>query len=403
MISVAEALDRVLSNLSPVGCEQIPVIEGLGRVLAEDVSANLTYPPSDISAMDGYAVVATDTVPCPSTLRHIGISQAGCGFEGTVSAGETVRIFTGAPLPRGADAIVMQENAAVDSDAVTILESVDAGKFVRPAGLDFEAGEIICRAGHRLSARDLGLLAAANVSVLPVYRKPRVAYLATGDELVMPGETPGPDQIISSNSIAMDAYIRAFGGAPVSLGIARDTADSLRDTLSGLGDVDLLITMGGASVGDFDLVQSVLNDEGLELGFYKVAMRPGKPLIFGNLNSTPMLGLPGNPVSVAVTALLFMKPAILCLSGCSDDVTVQRVRLGRSLMANDRRQDYLRAVLSRTPSGDLVATPFDQQDSSMMKLLANSDCLIIRAPHAEALDVGSDVDIVLFRDGIDIY
>jgi len=403
MISVAEALDRVLAKLSPVGCEQIPIIEGLGRVLAEDFSANLTYPPSDISAMDGYAVVASDTVPSPVTVCQIGISQAGKGFEGTVSAGETVRIFTGAPLPSGADAIVVQENADVNCDSITILESVISGNYVRPAGLDFEAGEIIRRAGHRLSARDLGLLSAANFSVLPVYRKTRVAYLATGNELVMPGEALGPDQIISSNSIAMDAYIRAFGGEPVNLGIARDNAESLLDALSGLGNADLLVTIGGASVGDFDLVQSVLGDEGLELEFYKVAMRPGKPLIFGNFNGTPMLGLPGNQVSAAVTALLFMKPAVVRLSGCADETALQRARLGRSLTANDQRQDYLRAAVSRDPSGELVATPFDEQDSSMMKLMAYSDCLIIRPPHAEALVAGSEVDIVSFAYGIDVF
>ncbi len=403
MIPVAEALERVLSDLLPVACEQIPVIEGLGRVLAEEVAANLTYPPSDISAMDGYAVLAADTATCPTTLRQIGVSQAGCGFDGSVSSGETVRIFTGAPLPTGADAIVIQENTDVDHDIITVRETVTAEKFVRPAGLDFTSGEVLGHTGRRLSARDLGLLAAANVSVLPVYRKPRIAYLATGDELVMPGDTLGPDQIISSNSIAMDAYIRAFGGEPVSLGIAQDNPESLREALSKLEDADLLVTMGGASVGDFDLVQSVMGDDGLELDFYKVAMRPGKPLIFGIFKGIPMLGLPGNPVSAAVTALLFMRPAIARLSGCDDKPEIHRARLGRNLNANDRRQDYLRAALSRDSSGGLVATPFDQQDSSMMKLLANADCLIIRPPHAEALDVGSDVDIVSFAYGIDVF
>lgn len=403
MIPVSKALEHVLSNLTPVGREYVPVIAGLGRVLAEDVPANLTYPPSDISAMDGYAVLAADTVSCPSALRQIGVSQAGSGFEGIVAAGETVRIFTGAPIPAGADAVVIQENTDVEGDVITIREAVNPGKFVRPAGLDFKAGEIISHAGHRASARDLGLLSAANVSVLPVYRKPRVAYLATGDELVMPGEALDPDQIISSNSIAMDAYIRVFGGEPVSLGIARDNADSLRAALSGLGDADLLVTMGGASVGDFDLVQSVLGDEGLELGFYKVAMRPGKPLIFGDLGGTPILGLPGNPVSASVTALLFVKPAIARLSGRVDETVIQRAYLGGSLMANDQRQDYLRATLHRDSSGNLVATPYDQQDSSMMKLMALADCLVIRPPHAEALNAGSEVDIVLFGNSINAF
>ncbi|NQV45142.1 MAG: molybdopterin molybdotransferase MoeA [Rhodospirillales bacterium] len=403
MIPVTEALSHILSNLKPVGHEEIPVADGLGRVLASDVAANLTYPPTDISAMDGYAVVASNTATCPVTLRQIGISQAGSGFEGSVSSGETARIFTGAPLPSGADAIVIQENTDVTGDMVSVREAVTKGTFVRAAGLDFTTGEILRPAGHRLSARDLGLLAASNVSILPVYKKPRVAYLATGDELVMPGEPLGPDQIISSNSIAMDAYIRAFGGETVSLGIAKDNEESLREALSGLGNADLLITIGGASVGDFDLVQSVLGGEGLELGFYKVAMRPGKPLIFGNLNGTPMLGLPGNPVSAGVTALLFVRPAISRLSGCNGESVLHRARLGRDLTANDQRQDYLRAALSRNADGDLVATPFEKQDSAMMTLLAYADCLIIRPPFAESSDVDSEVDIMLFGYGCDAY
>jgi len=403
MIPVVEALKTILADLQPVAVEEIPVISGLGRVLAEDVSANLTYPPSDISAMDGYAVKAADTSPSPASFQQIGVSQAGSGFGGTISNGETVRIFTGAPIPDGADAVVIQENTETDGTIINVRESVSAGSFVRSAGLDFSTGEIMRRAGDRLTARDLGMLAAANIAVLPVYRKPRVAYLATGDELVMPGGDLGPDQIISSNSIAMDAYIRAFGGEPVSLGIARDTADSLRDALSGMKDIDLLVTMGGASVGDFDLVQSVMGDEGLELGFYKVAMRPGKPLIFGNFKGVPMLGLPGNPVSASVTALLFMGPAINRLSGGTGETAVRRARLGRDLPANDRRQDYLRATLTHDETGALVATPFERQDSSMMKRLADSECLVVRPPHADAAENGAEVEIVSFGDGFDVF
>ncbi|MBT7147418.1 MAG: molybdopterin molybdotransferase MoeA, partial [Rhodospirillales bacterium] len=349
MISVAEALERVTSSLKPAPHERIPVMQGLGRVLAEDVAARLTYPPTDISAMDGYAVIAADTTDAteaPAILQQIGESQAGHGFSGTVNSGETVRIFTGAPIPTGADAIVIQENTESDDQAITMLGSVEAGTFVRPRGLDITEGHVLRKAGHRLTARDLGLLASANLAELPVYRKPRIAYLATGDELVMPGQTIGPDQIISSNSIAIDACIRAFGGEPVSLGIAKDTPDSLRAALSAMDDVDMLVTIGGASVGDYDLVQSVLGDEGLELGFYKVAMRPGKPLIFGRIKGVPMLGLPGNPVSATVTSLLFLKPAMDILSGMPEGVVdTGTAVLGQDMAGNDQRQDYIRASL----------------------------------------------------------
>ncbi len=404
MIPVAEALEKVLGGLEPVDQETIPVEKGLGRVLTTDAQADLTYPPAAISAMDGYAVRASDTAQCPVTLRQIGVSQAGAGFEGVVSSGETVRIFTGAPLPEGADAVVIQEDTLAEGDQISISETVDAQTFVRPAGLDFSAGEALYKSGHRLTARDLGLLAGANVAELSVFRKPRVAYLATGDELVMPGETPGPDQIVSSNSIAMEAYIHAFGGVPVSLGIAKDNADSLRDCLAKMDAIDLLITMGGASVGDFDLVQSVLGDEGLDLGFYKVAMRPGKPLIFGHLKGVPMLGLPGNPVSAGVTALLFVRPAISKLSGCAETGHIlSKAKLGCDVPDNDRRQDYLRATLSRDYDGSLVATPFEKQDSSMMKLLAYADCLIVRPPHAESAPRGTSVDIIKFGNGSEVY
>lgn len=395
MISVAEALERVTSSLGPVSCERVSIMLGLGRVLAEDVVANLTYPPSDISAMDGYAVIASDTSNAPVTLQQIGASQAGHGFVGTVSAGETARIFTGAPLPHGADAVVMQENTESDGDTISITKAVVRGKFVRPRGMDISEGQVLRKVGSRLTARDLGLLASANVSDFLVYRKPRVAYLATGDELVMPGETVGPDQIISSNSIAIDASIRTFGGVPVSLGIATDDAKSLHDALADISDVDMLVTIGGASVGDYDLVQSVLGEEGLTLNFYKVAMRPGKPLIFGNMNGIPMLGLPGNPVSAAVTSLLFLKPAMDILSGMpTGEIATTTAILGRDLDANDQRQDYIRASLSVDDKGNSIATPYGRQDSAMMSLLADSDCLIVRSPHASAAPSGERVEIV---------
>ncbi len=396
MISVAEALERVIAGLKPLGTETVPLQQGLGRVLARDCHANLTYPPSAISAMDGYAVKASDTTSAPVTLNQIGASQAGGGFDGAIASGQCVRIFTGAPLPAGSDAIVMQENTEATDDSITVLEGVLAGTFVRPAGMDFSAGECLRAAGVQLSARDLGLLASANVAELEVQRRPRIAVLATGDELVMPGETPGPDQIISSNSIALAGYIEAFGGEAISLGIARDNADSLRACLGGMKDADMLITIGGASVGDYDLVRSVLGDEGMEMDFYKVAMRPGKPLIFGHMGGTPMLGLPGNPVSAGVTALLFLRPAMACMLGLDPvpDITATAL-LGSDLKANDRRQDYLRATLEKDSDGNLVATPFERQDSAMMANFARADCLVVRPPHAEPADKGNQVEIIV--------
>lgn len=404
MISVAEALNKVTSDLTPLPSEYVPILQGLGRVTAQDVVAGLTYPPSDISSMDGYAVVAADTTNAPTTLTQIGESQAGRGFSGTMRPGETVRIFTGAPLPHGANAVIIQENTKSEGSKVSILEGTVRGKFIRPRGMDISEGQVLRKAGHRLTARDLGLLASANIAELPVHRKPRVAYLATGDELVMPGDDVGPDQIISSNSIAIDASIRAFGGEPVSFGIARDDVESLRNALCGLDEVDMLVTMGGASVGDYDLVQSVLSEEGLQLGFYKVAMRPGKPLIFGTINGIPMLGLPGNPVSASVTALLFLKPAIDVLSGMAcGDVKMETAVLGEPLGKNDQRQDYIRSSLSRDGDGNLVATPYGRQDSAMMSLLSDSDCLIVRPPHASAVEQGTVVDIVPLQVSTDTF
>jgi len=290
MISVAEALAKVTGGVRPLAAEQVSLADALGRVLAEHVASRITNPPVAVSAMDGYAVRAADVARVPATLRVIGESAAGSGFDGTVGAGEAVRIFTGAPLPAGADAIVIQEDTDSDGDgdAVTVNEAAPEGHFIRPAGLDFTAGDVLLSAGTLLTARDVGLLAGMNVPWLNVRRRPRIAFCATGDEVVMPGDPVGPTQIVSSNSIALAAYVRAFGGEPVNLGIARDNEDSLGRALDGARGADMLVTIGGASVGDYDLVQKVLGDQGLDLGFYKIAMRPGKPLIFGHLGDIPV-------------------------------------------------------------------------------------------------------------------
>ncbi len=402
MISVAEARQRITSALSPLAAEQVSLAEAHGRVLADAVVSRLTQPPQAVSAMDGYAVRAADVASVPATLSVIGSAPAGSAYPGTVGAGEAVRIFTGAPLPEGSDTIVIQENTArPEEGTVVVQESAAEGTYVRPAGLDFAAGDVLLPAGRTLSARDVGLAAAMNVPWLMVYRRPRVAILSTGDEVVMPGDPIGPDQIVSSNGLGLAAAVRSFGGVPALLGIAPDDSRALQAMAAGAKGADLLVTTGGASVGDHDLIKDALGETGLKLDFFKIAMRPGKPLIFGDFNGTPMLGLPGNPVSSMVCALMFLRPAMAVLLGQQGDaLPLEPARLAAPLPANDRREDYLRAQLARGPDGAYLATPFKVQDSSMMATLTAADCLIVRAPHAPAAAAGETVEILLLERGI---
>ena len=399
LIPVAEARARILEAFAPLPGEQVPVSEALGRVLAAPIAARRTQPPSDVSAMDGYAVRAADVASPPATLRRIGESAAGRGFDGALGPGETARIFTGAPLPAGADAIAIQENARAEGDRVTILEPAPAGRYVRKAGLDFTAGDPGPAPGRPLGARDLALAAAMNHPWLRVRRRPRVAILATGDEVVMPGEPVGRDRIVSSNSIALAAAVRACGGLPFVIGVAPDEEDALRAMARGARGHDLLVTTGGVSVGERDLVRQALGAAGLALDFWRIAMRPGKPLMFGRLDGTPVLGLPGNPVSALVCALVFLRPALRRLLGMDAGADGRRrVALARALPANDRREDYLRARLGGE-EGALRADPFAAQDSSMLSLLAGSDCLVVRPAHAPAAAAGEFVDTIAFPGG----
>ncbi|MDD9877960.1 MAG: molybdopterin molybdotransferase MoeA, partial [Magnetovibrio sp.] len=375
MLSVAEALERVAAGFTMLASEQVSLADGLGRVLAEDLTARLTQPPAAVSSMDGYAVRAADVAEVPVKLIQIGVSQAGAGFAGVVEAGQCTRIFTGAPVPAGADTVIIQEVTETDGEAVTINEAAAAGADVRPAGLDFAAGDVLLEAGKLLTARDIGLAAAMNIPWLRVRRRPRIAFIATGDEVVMPGDALGPDQIISSNSLALEAYIRVLGGQPVNLGIARDTPGSLRAALAGARGADLLVTIGGASVGDYDLVRQVMGEDGLDLNFYKIAMRPGKPLIFGTWQDVPVLGLPGNPVSAGVTSVIFMRAAVAVMLGLGDgSLETETARLGRDVEANGKRQEFMRASLGAGADGQLTATPFSRQDSSMFATFAKADC-----------------------------
>ncbi|MDX1709989.1 MAG: molybdopterin molybdotransferase MoeA [Rhodovibrionaceae bacterium] len=395
MISVEEAHRRILSAFQTLPAETVSIDDALGRVLAEDVLARSDQPPKAVSAMDGYAVRAADASEAPTRLEIVGEIAAGQGFEGQIGPGQAARIYTGAPLPEGADAIVMQENAERSGNSVEIREAVTAGRFVRPAGLDFKAGQKGLGAGRILTARDVGLAAAMDHSWLRVTRRPRVAVLSTGDELVLPGEPRGPQDIVSSNSFALSAFVKACGGTPVNLGIARDSRDELAAALRAARGTDLILTSGGASVGAHDLVQDVLEDLGLELDFWKIAMRPGKPLIFGRLADTPVIGLPGNPVSGLVCSMLYLRPAMARMLGRADFTErSEKAVLGTDLGENDERQDYLRGRLRLDDEGRRIATPFERQDSAMLFTLAQADCLVVRAPHAPAAKAGEEVEII---------
>ncbi len=314
--------------------------------------------------------------------------------------GEAARIFTGAPMPAGTDTIVIQEDTERDGDRVRVLEGAARGRYVRREGLDFAEGDILLRAGRRLTARDIGLAAAMNRPWLFVHRRPRIGILSTGDEIVMPGDPIGPHQIVSSNSLALAAFVAACGGTPVSVGNAPDDPAALRQVAAATRGVDLLVTTGGASVGEHDLVRDVLGADGLDLDFWQIAMRPGKPLMVGRYRGTPMVGLPGNPVSTLVCALLFLQPALDRLSGAaSAEEAAPAARLGTALPKNDRRQDYLRSRLARAADGTLEVFPFEVQDSSMMRLLSAADCLVVRPPHAPEIAAGATVPIVPFPGG----
>ncbi len=400
MIPVEEARARILAAFDVLAPETVALAAAHGRALAEDLAARVTQPPTAVSAMDGYAARATDIAHVPVVLRRVGEAPAGGAYDGTVGPGECVRIFTGGPVPAGADTIVLQENTAVDGERITVKETATVGRHIRVAGLDFKAGDVALRAGRALTARDVGLAAAIDRPWVKVRRRPRVAVLANGDEAVMPGDPIGPNQIVSSNALALMGLVEAWGGVAINLGIAPDTVEGLQQMAAGARGADLLVTTGGASVGDHDLVRHALGAKGLAIDFWQIAMRPGKPLMFGKLGDTPVLGLPGNPVSSFVCALLFLRPALLKMQGLPTEIPPSEARLGRDLKANDHRADFLRASLARDESGVLVATPFPIQDSSMMSLLARADCLIYRAPNAAALQAGAAVPMLPLAGGL---
>ncbi|POF64237.1 molybdopterin molybdenumtransferase MoeA [Novacetimonas maltaceti] len=395
MLSVSEARERILQGLRATAPEIVSLSCAGGRVSASPVLARLDNPPADISAMDGYAVRAADLSGDGARLRLIGESPAGHPFGGTVGAGECVRIYTGSIVPAGADAIVLQENASQQDDIVTTAQVAQAGLYVRRRGQDFAHGQEIIPAGRRLDARGIGLAAAANHPWVSVYRRPRVAIVATGDELVLPGEPMGPGMIANSNTLMLEAVVRAAGAEPVMMPIARDRMEDLMTLSRMVEGMDMLVTIGGASVGRYDLVQEALKRIGVEMDFWKIAMRPGKPLMHGRLGGMPVIGLPGNPVAAFVCGTLFVAPALRRLMG-QDAVgpEIGMAILGTDVEANDRRESYLRARLHHDAAGQLVALPFPQQDSAMLQVLCDSQALVIRDANAPPARKGEACRII---------
>jgi len=402
MITVEEALKRVLASAeTPLEEEKVALEKAYGRVLAHDIKALRTQPPFPNSAMDGYALRAADTASPPVTLAVIGESAAGRAFAGALRSGEAVRIFTGAPMPDGADAIVIQEDVTREGERIRLSVAAPSGDNLRPAGMDFREGEALIPAGRRLTPRDVALAAAANHTALAVRRRARVAILATGDELVPPGRSPGPAQIVASNNFAVAGVVEACGGVAIDLGIAVDELGALKTALAQAREAraDVLVTLGGASVGDYDLVQQALITSGMELGFWRIAMRPGKPLMHGRLGAMRVLGLPGNPTSSMVCAILFLRPLLRALHGEPDAGAdpSEPARLAVDLGANGARQDYMRASLERSAEGLLVARPVADQDSSLVKTMARAEGLIIRPPHAPPAKAGDLCRVIPFH------
>jgi molybdopterin molybdotransferase len=401
MISVEEAQSRIRDAMAPLGAECVSLSEAHGRVLAEPLRARVSLPPFDVSAMDGYAVRAADAARIPARLRLIGESAAGGRFDGMVGPGEAVRIFTGAPMPVGADAVVLQEDTEREAAHVVIGEAPHPGRHVRPAGLDFTTGDPVLAAGTLLSARHIGLVAAMNHPWVMVHRRPRVAILSTGDELAQPGDPVGPNQIVNSNFAAIGAMVATAGGEAIQLGVAPDDPAALTRLAGRAKGADVFVTIGGASVGDYDLVQEALGAAGLVVDFWKIAMRPGKPMLFGRLGDAAFLGLPGNPVSAVICSLLFLLPALERLQGLpGDGPRVEPSRLGADLPANDQRQSYLRARLTRDETGKIIATAAAEQDSSMISVLAAAEALIVRPPFGPALAAGGVVPIIRLGGGV---
>jgi molybdopterin molybdotransferase len=394
-LSVSEARRRILEDVAPTEPENVAIEAAAGRTLAAPLSARLTQPPFDASAMDGYAVRAADTQILPATLTVIGEAAAGHPFGGSVNTGQAVRIFTGAPMPAGTDAIVIQENTARDGAKVIVREGIADPGHIRHRGIDFKQGDTLLPAGRRIGPREIALAASMGHGTLQVRRRPRIAMLSTGDELVPPGRTPGPGQIVASNHLGVGALLEVAGAEVQQLGIARDTREDLAAHIAQAADSDVLVTIGGASVGDHDLVGPVLEARGMALSFWKIAMRPGKPLMFGKLGAARVVGLPGNPVSSLVCGRIFLVPlvrALLGQSAASEDTVQAHVTV--ALAPNGPREHYMRATSRPGPDGMPLVTPVRSQDSSLLSALSKADCLLLRPVEAPAVPSGGLVPIL---------
>ncbi|GAB6966065.1 molybdopterin molybdotransferase MoeA [Komagataeibacter kakiaceti JCM 25156] len=395
MLSVSEARERILDGVFPLPAEVVALTDACGRVSAAPVVARLSNPPADVSSMDGYAVRAADLSGGATTLTCIAEAPAGHPAAVTLGPGQCARVFTGSVMPAGADAVLIQENARAEGTAVTTDHVLAPGTYVRRMGQDFMAGETVIPAGRRLSARDVGLAAGANHAWVQVTRRPRVAIAATGDELLLPGSGAGPGQIANSSTPMLAALLRMAGAEPVVLPVLRDDMADLAGLERMVDGVDMLLTTGGASVGSHDLVRRGLEQVGLKTDFWKIAIRPGRPLMFGHLGRLPFLGLPGNPVAAFVCTVVFVLPALRRMAGLATVVeSPAQAVLGRDLPENDWRMDYMRASLSHDAAGRLVATPFPVQDSAMLHILAHSQALVVRAPHAPPALAGESCDII---------
>ena len=392
LLPVASALEQILSGIASPAEEMVSVFAADGRVLTRDLVAMFTQPPFAASAMDGYAVYGQDAAPVGARWTVVGESAAGRGFAGRVGPGEAVRIFTGAPVPADCATVVIQEDVARDGDVIVATDATASGANIRRAGNDFAQGDVLLKRGHRLDPHALTLAAAMGHGEVPVARRPVVAILATGDELVPPGARPGPDQIVSSNPAGIAALVTRAGGVPLQLGIVADRMADLRAAIAQARGADILITIGGASVGDHDLVGPALKEEGIDLAFWKVAIRPGKPLMFGRLGPMRVMGLPGNPVSALITARVFLVPLLHALLGIEPEARdLETAILSQPLEANGPRLHLMRAKLGRDASGALTVTPMPSQDSSLLSALVEADCLIWREPDAALAAAGDAV------------
>jgi len=400
LLPVSDALDAIKTSITTLPAERIAISKAHRRYTADIHKARLSHPASDVSAMDGYAVRSEDVVDLPTNLKVIDESAAGKPATAAVQQGQAIRIFTGAVMPKGADCIILQEDTIKQNSHITIAEASDAGKFIRKTGQDFKAGDVLIPAGKQLTARDIALLASAGIDEVLTLPAPRVAIVNSGDELVEIGITPKHGQLVNSNGAMLAAMITAFGGEAVDLGSLPDKSGALEHLLHANGAFDLIVTTGGASVGEHDhIIGDLQNHPQSKVNFWRIAMRPGKPLIFADWDGVPLLGLPGNPVSTGVCALLFVQAAIAKLQGRHLQHDICSARLSTPLPENDKREDYIRTNLSVCDDRVLIATPAEKQDSAMLSFFAKADGLIIRPPFAKALGIGEEVQVIRFPTG----